>query len=511
MKKVIKRSILVVVIAAAVIAAAWGIMKLIRNSQKSEVKVYPVSSLMTDYWGDSSESYGFVTTDKLQKIFLTDTQTVKEVYVSEGDSVSKGDKLLAYDTTLTDIELQKDRIAIDKKQLDKETDEAELKSLQNATSLEYLESQYSSLSARLDAAMEELYSEQGDPAELPFGEGTEEAPLYVDRAQYTPLRPADLMSETDDLWLVLVDSGFSGYTGLHFTASSDEENGLTDWSVELFDAAELESPEIEMTDEINSLQKQLDRVADLMATSYSRAEIAQMTSDLTKEIADLDLEIKIAEVDLAKREKEVSDGVVTCDFDGVVTAVNDPQEAYVNNEPVVAVSGGGGYYVTCYVSELAMDTIQIGQTVTVNSWMNGMTYEGTITELGTDPKENADAWTDGNQNVSWYPFTVFISEDADLQENYYVSVTYEAMSGDSGSWYLENPFIRTEDGKSYVMVQNDEGLLEKRYIQTGRDLWGSYTAIKGGLSQEEYIAFPYGQDTVEGAKTVQADTSELWE
>ena len=33
------------------------------------------------------------------------------------------------------------------------------------------------------------------------------------------------------------------------------------------------------------------------------------------------------------------------------------------------------------------------------------------------------------------------------------------------------------------------------------DMWDSYTQIRGGLTQEDYVAFPYGRDVVSGAKT----------
>ena len=34
--------------------------------------------------------------------------------------------------------------------------------------------------------------------------------------------------------------------------------------------------------------------------------------------------------------------------------------------------------------------------------------------------------------------------------------------------YLENPFIRTEQGKSFVYVRGEDGLLEKRFVTTGK-------------------------------------------
>ena len=75
---------------------------------------------------------------------------------------------------------------------------------------------------------------------------------------------------------------------------------------------------------------------------------------------------------------------------------------------------------------------------------------------------------------------------------------------------LQSMFIRTDNGKSYVMARGEDGRLEQRWVQTGRGLWGSYTQIRGGLTIDDYVAFPYGRDVVEGAHTQEATTDQLY-
>lgn len=210
----------------------------------------------------------------------------------------------------------------------------------------------------------------------------------------------------------------------------------------------------------------------------------------------------MAELDLRKKQTEVSDGSVYSQLDGVVKTVRSPGDAAANNEAVVEVSAGGGYYVTGTVSELQLDTVKVGQTVTISSRMNGSTCTGEIVEISTYPADNASSWGGGNPNVSYYPFKVFVSEDQQLQEGESVSISYQAVSdSDGNSLYLENMYVRTENGKSYVMVRGENGRLEQRWVQTGKVVWDSYTQIRGGLTQEDYVAFPYGRDVVSGAKT----------
>ena len=256
------------------------------------------------------------------------------------------------------------------------------------------------------------------------------------------------------------------------------------------------------TDEIRQLRKELQRVQDLLSRSYTKEELLRMQNDKLREIQEADTSIKMAELDLRKKQTEASDGSVYSQLDGVVKTVRSPGDAAANNEAVVEVSAGGGYYVTGTVSELQLDTVKVGQTVTISSRMNGSTCTGEIVEISTYPADNASSWGGGNPNVSYYPFKVFVSEDQQLQEGESVSISYQAVSdSDGNSLYLENMYVRTENGKSYVMVRGENGRLEQRWVQTGKVVWDSYTQIRGGLTQEDYVAFPYGRDVVSGAKT----------
>ncbi len=73
-KKTIKRIVLIAMAVLIGCLAVWGVLVLVRNTQKKPANVYSVSDFaMTDYWGDTSETEGLVTTDKLQKVMISDT------------------------------------------------------------------------------------------------------------------------------------------------------------------------------------------------------------------------------------------------------------------------------------------------------------------------------------------------------------------------------------------------------------------------------------------------------
>ena len=244
-------------------------------------------------------------------------------------------------------------------------------------------------------------------------------------------------------------------------------------------------------------------------SGFTAAQIAEMRAQQEKTIKDLEFSIKMAEADYKIAQTEVSDGNVYAQIDGVVVSLLTQEEAEMMQMPLLKVSAGGGFYVEGTVSELDRDTLVIGQEVTVNDWSTGMMYTGYIESLGDYP--SADGYWNGmgNPTASYYPFRVFVEESADLQSGSYVSILFAAADAQHGV-YLENPFIRTEGGRSYVYVRGEDGKLEQRFVTTGKSLWGSYTEILEGLGEEDFIAFPYGKNVKSGAETVESDLSVLY-
>ena len=159
MSKSLKKALLIVGIAAAVCAAVWGGLTLARNAQRGDVKVFDVPSFaMTDYWGDTSNTSGMVTTDKLQKIYISQSQTVKKVWVKEGDSVKKGTVLVSYDSTLTQATVERAKIDYDRQAENLEVMKNELELLKKAKNKETLQAEYDKLQkelAELEAQIQE--------------------------------------------------------------------------------------------------------------------------------------------------------------------------------------------------------------------------------------------------------------------------------------------------------------------------------------------------------------------
>lgn len=87
-------------------AAGFGVFKVVKSGG-DPVEVIPVSQFQgMGMMGDGSTLYANIVSDISQEVHLASDQIVNEVYVKEGDKVKVGDKLLSYDTTLMELNLE---------------------------------------------------------------------------------------------------------------------------------------------------------------------------------------------------------------------------------------------------------------------------------------------------------------------------------------------------------------------------------------------------------------------
>lgn len=242
---------------------------------------------------------------------------------------------------------------------------------------------------------------------------------------------------------------------------------------------------------------------------YTAEQILDMQKQCYAIIKEQNEKLKLAESEYQIMERELGDGNIYSEIDGKVVALLTEEEARERKEPLLKVSGGGGFYIEGSVSELEKEKLKIGQEVTVNDWQSGGTYTGEVVSIGDFPSDS-DNWNGmGNPTASYYPFKAFVGEEADLQAGSYVSMTYSTASAEQGI-YLEKPFVRTEKGNSYIYVRGADGRLEKRNVKVGKALWGSYYEILSPLGEEDFLAFPYGKNVKTGAPTVESDLSALY-
>ncbi len=558
-----KAKILLLVLASAAVLAAgvYGILLLIR-SNAAPVNVYSVKDILfSSQTASQSETQGRVFADRMQTVYVSSTQIVREVFVKEGDTVNIGDPLLSFDTTLTDMQLKRQEIKVHQLELEIQQAEKQLKIINTYRVGSPVVHQETAENLPVYEYYGQLITDRG--------RGTADDPYVFVWSDSLPFAPADIVALGVRSLPVITEGGDSpadpgtggdvpapGGEGGDLPAdpgtggdspSSGGEGGtgdpvLPDQPVPsstvcaVFESREGNSmlgrvadsymavcsigPDGKYSVIITAVPPTYDplnppvKPAPVDNTVYisTWAELNAMKKEAQEKITSLQMEKKKAELDYETLEYELTNGLVVSKVSGVVKTLNDPDEVTGTNEPVLVVSGGGGFFVTGVLSETELSAMRPGDTVNVMSWESYQNYDAEIISVSEFPYEGNEYYhySQGNSNVSLYPFTAAIHEDAVLREGEFVNISYTPRkSGDSGL-YVQKMFIRTENGRSYVFVENSEGLLERRDIVTGGSLWGSYTEVLSGLTEDDRVAFPYGRSVKPGARAKEAAIEALY-
>lgn len=584
-----KKTLLITLISVACVLAAGAALFFILRSNRDPVKVYSAADFSSsDDGSNQNSSYGSVRADNLQTVYLSDTQQVLQIFVNQGDTVKKGDKLLSFDSTLSDMQLNR-------KQLEIQQDEQNLKRLK----LQYNDlvgSNYYKVDTNSSTTLsapstllpltllanhlhrnpdstepvqptESTVPTEPEPSEpvnplpssFPYGEltadglvqdyyyinvgtGKKDTPYlfavsadasFLDNSFMEALlgdREGPVYAVFAQTYGALPNSKVTQAWGVCFTRDTELEGspvrlsffnatGRVGKAIDDPNASNEPEPTPEPTPEPSTPSTpEVDPVDP--DPSYnpspidpdpgpSRDELDRQKRELQTNIRDTDLKIRTAKVELEQMKKELGDGNVYATIDGVVSFVGDAISAAQNHEPLIKISGGGGYYIDGYVSELNLNSVYEGQTVYVTDWDSGSSLEGSVAKISTVPAENG--YVDGNPNATCYTYSVFVPENENLQEGHFVEMRLDTSATDTGTnFYLDYAFLSQENGKFYVYLQDENGRLKKQEVTTGRDLWNSYLEILSGCDQDSYLAFPYSANLEIGAKTVVTESSELY-
>ena len=234
-------------------------------------------------------------------------------------------------------------------------------------------------------------------------------------------------------------------------------------------------------------------------TTVSRADAIKYQNS---KIASLKLDIQESDIKISRLEKKANKKLVSSKLDGTVSYVGDVSSGTITDgKALLKVKSADGYYVVGAVSELMLDTVKEGTKLSCTSYTSGQ-FEAEIMDVSEYPVDSYNYYGDNNPNVSYYAFTAVV-DDKSLQFDTpdYVMVEFQNSAVDNGSMVLSKAFVKSENGKNYV-YKDDNGILKKQEIRVGAIVDGGYDIIiKGGISIDDKLAFPYGKDAVEGAKT----------
>lgn len=562
-----------VVAVAAVGVGIFAFQK--KNSQGKTVYVYGIDIAgMTDYWGDTQQTGARVQSDNVQAVMLSDTQQVTKIHVSQGDTVKKGDLLLSYDTTLTELALEKKRLSVEqlKLQLQEEEDRlTEIRNLQPYTPREddggsqpaqipagddFTFDHFPDYAARGDVAVESWASSyggyDGSSPDRPLICWTKEGAIVDD----------SLVNEMGAFlqryrYLMALDEYNQAYLQFQqdyaqWDESQEPEKGDAPTAPEKPEEANFKVKDFYMivkstydnktlyyNDAFHGMHVYLSSSGffyiPFNATDvydYTRPQEPEAPPAQEDTTPDPGPFYTLAEIVQMKEEQQKKILDVKYQIK-IAEAEYDIAQREANDGSVKAQVDGK------VVSLLTEEEARAQKAPIIKvSGGGGYTLVGSISELNRDKlaigsEVNITDYRNGTacmgtvQSIGDYPVSTggYYGDGNPNASSYPFTVFVDesedlvpgyyvdmqySLTDSVEGIYLSKPFVRTEKGRSYVYVRGENGRLEQRDVVTGKIVWGNYYQILSGVTAEDYVAFPYGKNVKAGASTEISDYRTLY-
>lgn len=237
-----------------------------------------------------------------------------------------------------------------------------------------------------------------------------------------------------------------------------------------------------------------------ISSGYTEIELAKAIRDKKQELKTLDLDLRKAKLSLSENKALLNDGIVRAKRSGIVRNIKDLSNPIQDGSAFLEVATGQGTYIKGSISELMLNQIKVGDTISAYCWTSGETFDAKIQSIDTAPSSNSNYNGSGNPNVSYYGFEAYAKDASKIQAGEYLELTFNLSSDTTSSIWLSKAYVKQEGNKYYVL-KDVHGKLKKQYVTVGKIVWGDTMEIKDGLSDTDYIAFAYSKNAKEGVKT----------
>ncbi len=472
------------------------------NQSKKIAQVAGMSYYAMDgYWGDNIQSYGDVTSDKSQSAFIASGTEILSVNVAEGDHVEAGDVLMT---------VKKDSQDIDGKTL-------QVQKAGQALTFEKI---------KLDRLL--------NTTPIPEHMGHQDVyrdKTYTSQKEYVLVNAANVAGEDYPAGNYLAVEYFSsngektstsyfkpnGYDTYDEENESDKEkinaiksyieSGLSSGDVDINQQTETYSWMESVLywdydnnkivgEDIYDIEGKLIKNGKPEGPTPSELKDLIDTQNVAYKRQDLEYRKAVNELDVMKNTTE--SGEILAKVSGTVSKVQN-KDNYNNTQPFMVVAATDEYYISGSIGEFYLDSVHVGDTVSISSWESGATADAVITSISDTPSENNNFYGgSGNNNSSNYEFKASFDRSSGIEIGTAVDISITPAGQEQGGLYIPNYFVRKDSSGSYVMKMNDKNRLYKKYVKVGKTVWGSMIEIKDGVTMEDYLAFPYGNGAMEG-------------
>lgn len=540
------------------------------KKNSNPVDVYGVSNWLGNYYDMEQSLSGTVVLSDEQTVYIERDKIINDIHATPGDAVKIGDVLIEYDMTQEQLKLNSMMAELTVTETNLRLANNQLVKLQNITpipddseipktpaelALEAAEEELTNASASVNEiqfkieaiepvnkdyykdyndaldtynkvnykryiAKKELYEFQGkemdeeEPSEIPTEQATED----VNGEEVTEATTEELSDEAKEAVLS------SRYNDLEISCkeaenakkeAQDKYNEANDEYQKLLkqmdDAKAVETEAQKKRDEaFEAQQKEYEEQLENPTPVYTESELKRAIRLKNEDIKDLNLSIANQNLAIKRQQNVIAKGTVVSELDGIIQTVDISEESIAGGQPAIVISAEGSYSARVSVDEFSLDEMEIGEEVSILSYDTGSTYYGKVSKKSEAPSN--DGYSYYEYTASSYPVTIVIEGGEDLSEGMWVEVTRNSdvsWSEKSNEIVLPLAFCKKEKGSYYVMKREGDRL-KKQYISTGKIYWGQYIVVKSGLKPDDFIAFPYAKDAVEGKVCKEADISDLY-
>jgi|GEM_PF-1906297 len=457
---------------------------------RSYAYVQPYSDLKTsdDLSGTCD---GIVTNDNAQSITLNSEKTIKNIYVKEGDTVKKGDKLFSYDSKDLENQLaaQKEVIASSQAQLDiKNKLLSYYKGLQTVKPIETISNDIPGFKTDINNKQESEKASNSNPENE---EGSNSKPESREDSNTNP----DIGEDSNTSPESLEDSNTSPEIGEGSNTSPEIVEGSNS------NPGIVEDSNIKPGNETNEgSDSSIDdtKIDDSETDGISEEEKAELIKNTTADIASLTKDINSAKVDVQSLQQQIDDCTIKALVDGKVAGISDPNTSVSSGTPFITISSETGIAIKGYIDEFSKNTIKSGSKISAKNYISDSTSKGTVTYVSDYPSTSSDVPESTIDNVSYYEFIAFLKDGSGFNPDDSVSITF---SKGKKPGILNRGYVRSDKKGTYCLVDR-KGHLKKVYVKTSPAKYDSNSVmILEGLKNSDLIAFPYSKTGYAGNKT----------
>ncbi|WP_298481799.1 efflux RND transporter periplasmic adaptor subunit [uncultured Ruminococcus sp.] len=266
-----------------------------------------------------------------------------------------------------------------------------------------------------------------------------------------------------------------------------------------------------MENEITASKQQITQLENEKKSASADDKLTYTTQiqSLETDIAKTEYDIKTKKIELEKLQNTINNATVTAEIAGTVQSLKTVEQLQMDGTDVLMkITSDGEFRVKCTASEQNMYMLYMDEPVTVQSRIDDTSWNGTISEIGSEPETNQNdmyyyGGSDDMSTASKYPFYVTLesSEGLMLGQHLLVSPSMGDTVEKDGIWLYSDYILTDEDGTSYVWAADSRDRLEKREVELGQsdEMMGDCEVVSG-LSEDDCIAYP-SDDLEAGMRT----------